>query len=311
MQGRLAILCPGQGGQSRSMFDLARGSATARGALEQWNLSERCGAPGLSLDDVLADTVMLFDNRMAQPLVVAATLANWIAVKDYVPRPVLAAGYSVGELSAYAVAGALSAQQAIDLASRRAQAMSNSAAQGPRQALVAISSPAPSQMRDLLDGTGFAIAIDTPGGTIVGGFEHDVDLLREHAIAAGATITVLPVNVASHTPLLQAAAEPFRQALEPVLQSPSIPVLAGISAEPVHDRGTAIDTLARQIHTCIRWTDCLDALAEAGITVALELGPCNALTRMLHSRHSVIECRSVSEFRSHEGVAAWVRDRLS
>jgi [acyl-carrier-protein] S-malonyltransferase len=83
-------------------------------------------------------------------------------------------------------------------------------------------------------------------------------------------------------------------------------LLAGVSAATVHDAAQAAELLARQTTTTIRWTDCLDAMLEARIDVALELGPGNALTRMLRERHPGIACRSVADFRSVKGIVAWV-----
>jgi [acyl-carrier-protein] S-malonyltransferase len=68
--------------------------------------------------------------------------------------------------------------------------------------------------------------------------------------------------------------------------------------------------LSRQIAEPIRWKDCMDACAEAGATVALELGPGAALSRMLQARHPGIACRAVSEFRSLGGVRAWLERQL-
>ena len=44
----------------------------------------------------------------------------------------------------------------------------------------------------------------------------------------------------------------------------------------------------------------------SGVTIALELGPGAALSRMLRGRHPQIACRSVAEFRSIDGVLKWL-----
>jgi [acyl-carrier-protein] S-malonyltransferase len=54
----------------------------------------------------------------------------------------------------------------------------------------------------------------------------------------------------------------------------------------------------------------MDAAAEAGITVALELGPGAALSRMMQARHPQIACRSVADFRSLDGIVAWLGRHL-
>jgi [acyl-carrier-protein] S-malonyltransferase len=95
------------------------------------------------------------------------------------------------------------------------------------------------------------------------------------------------------------AEEPFG-----VLQAP---VLGGIDAMPVRGQAGAIEHLSRQLAETILWMDCMDACAEQGITAALELGPGNALSKMMSARHPAIECRSVADFRSLEGVRSWLR----
>jgi [acyl-carrier-protein] S-malonyltransferase len=54
----------------------------------------------------------------------------------------------------------------------------------------------------------------------------------------------------------------------------------------------------------------MDACVERGVTVALELGPGAALSRMLRERHPQLQCRSLADFRSLAGALAWLRRQL-
>jgi [acyl-carrier-protein] S-malonyltransferase len=112
--------------------------------------------------------------------------------------------------------------------------------------------------------------------------------------------------VASHTNLLADAVDPLRALLQASSAAPSLPLLAGVSGAQVHDGAQAAELLAQQTANTIHWTDCLDAIAEAHINVALELGPGNTLARMLRERHPHIACRSVTDFRSVKGIVSWV-----
>lgn len=100
MSRRIALLCPGQGGQHAAMFALARQDARAAALLDSFRLDLACGAP---LDQILDDPEALFFNRCAQPLVVASILATTHALGDAVARPALVLGYSIGEVAAHAV----------------------------------------------------------------------------------------------------------------------------------------------------------------------------------------------------------------
>jgi len=307
MAGRLAILCPGQGAQHPAMFEMARLDPAARELLDAWFADPALGA---TLQAGLGEE--RFTNRIAQPAIVAATLAVWRALQDTIATPALVAGYSIGELSAYGVAGALAPEDVIKLAIERARVMDACVVDGAAQGMVALSGMPSATVDALLAGAGFYPAIVTGDDALVaGGPAAQRDALASAAVAAGGHATVLPVAVASHTPLLAGAVAPFATLLTAAQwHALAFPVLSGISAEPVCDADKALTELPRQIAEPIRWRDCMDALGEAGVTVALELGPGVALSRMLQSRNPNIACRSVTEFRSLDGVRAWLQRQL-
>ena len=286
MTGRLLLLCPGQGGQHAGMFDLARTDAGARAFID------RCALP--------AEPQALFANRVAQPAIVAATLAMWLALKDALPAPALVVGYSIGELAAYGVAGALSPDDAVRLAQARAGMMDDAAAGAP-QGLAAVSGIDVEHVRAVI---GVAI-VTGHDSCIAGGTAAQLDALPSHF--PGARIQRLPVGVASHTALMAGAVAPFSHLLQATTFAPwRVPVLAGVDAARVLRADMAIDRLARQLQETIAWDACMDAASEAGITVALELGPGAALARMLQARQPRIACRSVADFHTLDGVARWV-----
>lgn len=133
--------------------------------------------------------------------------------------------------------------------------------------------------------------------------------LEQSVQKAGGETTPLPVQVASHTPLMAGAVQPVLELLRGCrFGAPAMPVLAGISGEPVTSAGSAQNALSRQVAEPIRWDDCMDAIAEAGMDTVLELGPGAALARMFRARHPQIACRSVADFRTVEGLRRWVDD---
>ncbi|MRW90604.1 acyltransferase domain-containing protein [Duganella sp. FT80W] len=292
-RARLLLLCPGQGDQHPAMFDLARTSPAASVLLDR--------LPTSTSGDIYA-------NRIAQPLIVAATLAMWEAIRDFAPAPALVAGYSIGELSAYGVAGAITADDALALAAQRAALMDQCQQTHPGQTLLTITGLPLASASTMAASYDYHIGIETGEDTcIAGGPAAQADALQLTIEAAGARSKRLPVEVASHTPYMQSAVQPFAQALSAAAFGHiDIPVLAGISATPVSSRDAAIDTLSRQLAQTIHWLACMDAAAEAGITVALELGPGSALAKMLQNRHPHIQTRSVADFRTLDGIRKWL-----
>jgi len=276
--------------------------------LASWLPHAQLDAP---LENILRDKDRLFSNRLAQPLVLMATLLAWQGLKEAVPAPALVCGYSLGELSAYAVAGALTCEDAIELAVQRAHLMDECARRTSPQTMLAVSGLDRTSVLGMVQEQALFIAIET-GTTsfIVGGLACAAAEFAANAMERGGVVGELPVAVASHTPFMTMAAKTFLLTLQQRrFVDPYCPVLAGIYASPIRDAAAAKAALCSQIEQEIRWADCMDACAESGIGIALELGPGCALSRMLQARHPHIECRSVGDFRSLAGLASWILRR--
>lgn len=300
----LALLCSGQGAQHAAMFDRVRDLPAARHTLDVAStVLGRDVFSAAAADD-------RFDNAQAQPLLCAATLAQWQGLRDNVPTPTLVAGYSIGELAAHAIAGSFDATTCLALAAQRAQLMDGaSPADAGLQAVLGLERHVLQPLCDL-HGAHMAIA-NGQDHFIVGGTHASLLRLADAAQAQGADIRPLPVNVPAHTPLLAAAVAPFATALDASpLQGPRLPLLAGIDARPVRDRATAVHTLSLQLAQTIEWAQVMRQAYERGARVFLQLGPGNALARMVASDYPCCEVRAVEEFQSLDGAAGWVRNAL-
>lgn len=304
MSLRLAILCPGQGGQHRQMFDLPRSNSAVAARLAAWHLP--------SLDD-------LFANRSAQPLIVAAGCATWEALHDLLPKPHAIAGYSVGEVTALAVAGVLGAQAAINLAGERARAMDACVDPARPQGLLAVSGLTMDKVAPVLTHpaprsapAGMYLAIENGADQLIlGGPVEALAVARGMFETLGGKAHILPVAVASHTPWMQDAVPSIVECFHGLATAaPIARLLSGVTADPIRDAGHAIEALASQTICTVRWSRCMDALAESGVTAALELGPGAALSRMLSLRHPHIACRSVADFRTLDGISGWLMRQL-
>jgi [acyl-carrier-protein] S-malonyltransferase len=304
----LVILCPGQGAQHVQMFDLLRGEPAAAPVLDA--AGDLLGADLRALpESTLAGH--LFDNPIAQPLICAAAVGAWQALRSLLPPPLLFAGYSIGELAAHGCAGTLPAETVIRLARTRAQLMDAcTAARGGMLAIKGLRQPV---VEALCLGSGAEIAIHNAADHfVIGGPVAVLDVLAEAAIGRGARLARrLQVNVISHTTRLCSVSAAFAEALAAApLDDPPVPVLAGMDGAPVRTRAGAINALSAQLSQSIRWRDCMEAALEMGGQVFLELGPGNTLTRMLQEMAPDVAARSLAEFRSVSGAAAWANRQL-
>ncbi|WP_434621092.1 ACP S-malonyltransferase [Azospirillum sp. B2RO_4] len=298
----LGILCSGQGGQGPGMLELLRREPAAQAVLDRAAMV--MGRDPRAL--VGGPEAEMQRNAVAQPLLCAVQAAIWAALRPHLPPVRAVAGYSLGELSAYHVAGALDLDDLLPLAIRRAVAMDR--ADSEPGGLLAVRGLDRARLEPVCRACGADIAIENGADRlVVGGRRTALAVVGQAALALGAALTPLPVTVASHTRLMALAAMEFGPVLAASgLRAPPIPVLAGIDGTPVYTRERAVAALTRQMTETVAWAACLDGLIEMGCTVLLETGPGNALARMAAERYPDLPVRAVSDFRSLSGAAAWV-----
>jgi [acyl-carrier-protein] S-malonyltransferase len=299
----LALLCSGQGRQHRGMFApfadraapiLDAASATLGRDIRQFVAT--------------APEVALHANRAGQILCVARALATMAALfPDGAPPQMLVAGYSVGEVAAWGVAGVWTPAETLALVDVRAAAMDQ--ASGPDDGLGYVRGLARPAVDALAARFGCAVAIVNPDRLfVIGGARGDVAALCAAAPAEGAVRAApMPVHVASHTPRLTAAVAPFAAALDrTVMARPALRLMTATHQRLVALPARATPGLAAQIATMIDWAATLEALAERGVRRVLELGPGSALAEMVSAAIPNVSARAVDDFRTVQGVRDWL-----
>jgi [acyl-carrier-protein] S-malonyltransferase len=255
----------------------------------------------------------LEEDRTAQVLCVLAALSLCAALADALPGDRLVAGYSVGELAAWGLAGVFDSAETLALAAARAEVM-DAVRDGP-QGLLFVRSLSRSTIDALCRRTETFIAIINPDDAyLIGGSDRALDDLEIACRTAGANRSHrIGVHIASHTPLLAKAGAEFEKRLGEVKVVHSlrhgVRLFSGVDGQPVFDLADGLRKLARQISTRVDWVACLQGCAEAGATSFLELGPGHALSLMAAEVAPGIEARAVEDFRTLNGLKGWLRQR--
>lgn len=312
---RLAILCSGQTGQHRAMLENLINAPDMEGlrSIASGILGEELESWWRNLEDE-----DIFANENAQFAIALYQLSVWQRIAPLLPQPALIAGYSLGELIAYHVAGSLDAVGTLGLVRRRARLM-DEAARG-----IAVSGGCmllwrgrvSRQVQGAMEQGMLAYGLDTAivrnrNEQVLAGPADAVDRIVADPQIFNPDMVRLAITTPSHSRYLAAASETFRVVLGGSgLTDPSVPVLAGADATRVRTRGQAVDALSRQISTTLRWDRCMTALDEAGITAVIELGPGNDLAKLVEAEYPHISARSIDEFRDWRYVGKWL-DSLS
>jgi [acyl-carrier-protein] S-malonyltransferase len=308
----LAILCSGQGRQHRDMFALTGDAPEAASLFAHAAMLLGGRDPREIVRSETAEA--LHHNRIGQILCTLQALAAASVLRDQMPDRLIVAGYSVGEVAAWGVAGLVNMTDTLDLAARRAEAMD--AATFPGDGMLFVRGLPRDAIDRLCERHDAAVAIVNPGDAfILGGSRATLKALADDAKAMNAARVVnVPVEVASHTRRLAKASTEFRDRLSQLAvtfpQAAGIRLLSGIDAAPVIDVKTGLDKLAAQISRTVQWADCLQACIESEAMVFLELGPGRALSEMVAGAYRGVPTRSLDDFRTLDGVRAWLTTHL-
>ena len=298
---RLAILFSGQGQQTLEHLSFLRANAGRDASHELSNVL------GDVWDESGQQSLDLSTNVIAQPLIFGFEMAWWEKLMPCLPTPVCAAGYSLGEMAACAAAGLFTDKAGIALCHERASQMdSNTTSPIGMLAVLGIGEE---RVAAISHQHGLAIAIrNSPTHFVVTGAESAVDEAANRFEAAGATkLTPIPVRTPSHTHFLKAASESFATSLQPYAEGNLLfPVISAVTGKLAFTAKDAALALAAQISSMLHWDDALETLVEMQPDVVLEIGPGNALSKMLSDFAPSIPVRSVCDFKSAEGVLTWL-----
>ena len=269
---RIAVF-PGQGSQSPGFLAPWLESDGAADRLAQY--SEWSGvdlvAAGTEWD---ADQIR--DTRVAQPLIVAASLLSWNALPDR-ERIGGVAGHSVGEFAAAAAAGVLSEESALTLVGIRGRAMAEAAA-AAETGMSAVIGGDEAAVLARLEELGLSPANYNGGGQLV--VAGALDALQTLAAEPVAGTRVIPLQVAGafHTDYMAPAVETLRAAAtDHDVSDPGVTLWTNRDGSAVTSGRTFVDLLVDQVASPVRWDLCMTSFAAAGVSGIVELSPAGTL----------------------------------
>ncbi|MEU1536996.1 ACP S-malonyltransferase [Actinacidiphila glaucinigra] len=270
----LVLVAPGQGAQ-------------APGFLNPWlelpgvadRLAGLSSTAGLDLAHfgTKAEAEEIRDTAVAQPLLVAAGL---LAAEQLFGDPAAArsalgavAGHSVGEITAAAVGGVLSAEAAMTFVRTRSTAMAQAAAV-TETGMSAVLGGDPDAVVAHLENLGLTPANINGAGQIVaaGTMKQLAELTSDKPEKA----RVIPLKVAGafHTHHMTPAVAVLDELAQTLAVSdPALPYVSNTDGAVVASGAEIVSRLVSQVSNPVRWDLCMETFKEFGVTAIIELVP--------------------------------------
>lgn len=291
----LAIVAPGQGAQ-------------APGFLTPWlelpsfatRLTWLSAVAGIDLAHygTQADAETIRDTAIAQPLLVAAGLVSALELfpqpADAYPRIGVAAGHSVGEITAAAGVGVLRAEQAMVLVRERGKAMAAASAARPTS-MTAVVGGQPDEVAEKIAAAGLTAANNNGSGQIVAA--GTVEQLAALADNPPARARLVPLSVAGafHTVHMEPAVSHLGGLARAVsTRDARTRLLSNADGHVVQSGQEYLIRLVKQVANPVRWDLCMATMTELGVTGLLELPPSGTLTGIAKRNMKGVELFSLN-----------------
>jgi enediyne polyketide synthase len=306
---RVGLLFPGQGspahlgeagrpfgGALRQRFGEALAGLYARFGVRPPAGDPPAGGLGPSADGELAG----IDTAIAQPAIIAHSLAGIWMLERLGLAGEVALGHSLGELAALCWAGAYGEDEVIRLAAARGRAMAEAGLPGAMASLEA----EPATVAELIGGSEVVIAaFNGPRRTVVSGETAAVAAVAERAAARGIAATRLRVSHPFHSPRVAPAAARLaaelaggaapRRLARPVASTVSGRLMSPASVDGAGEGGCGAGggpdlaaLLVEQVTSPVRFAEAM-AVARPLADLWIEVGPGHALGELVREALAV------------------------
>ncbi len=272
----IALLAPGQGSQTPGM--LAEWLELP-GAADRINTWSDISGLDLARLGTTATAEEITDTAVTQPLVVATTLLAYAEfAKRGLPASTVVAGHSVGEIAAYAIAGVISPDQAVTLASVRGAEMAKACA-AEATGMAAVLGGDEAEVLSRLEALELIPANRNAAGQIVAaGAVAALEKLAEDP-PAKARVRQLATAGAFHTHFMAAALAGYTEAAAAVTPAdPTTTLLSNYDGQPVASGADAMEKLVAQMTRPVRWDLCTETMRKLDTTAIVEFPPAGTLT---------------------------------
>jgi [acyl-carrier-protein] S-malonyltransferase len=311
----LAIVAPGQGAQTPGF--LTPWLAEPQFA-DRLNWLSTVAGIDLAHYGTKADAETIRDTAIAQPLLVASGLLVALQLfpspADGFRRTGVAAGHSVGEITAAAATGVLSAEQAMVFVRERGAQMAAASAARPTSMMAVIGGDQ-AEVLAAIEAHGLTAANNNGSGQIVAaGTVEQLAALSENP-PAKARLIQLSVAGAFHTVHMEPAVAHLAQLAKAIsTHDPRTRLLSNADGQVVQSGREYLARLVRQVANPVRWDLCLQTMADLGVTGLLELPPAGTLTGIAKRNLKGIELFALNtpdqipaahDFVAKHGDSAW------
>ena len=274
----IALTCPGQGAQTPGFLKPWLEIESFKSEIEKYSAI-------LDMDLVHfgteADADQIKDTKIAQPLIVAASMASHAALIDALKDSSFiqgVAGHSVGEIAAANIAGVFDTEAALKFVKARGEQMAIAASLEDSSMAAVVGGEQDVVLQHLSNLGLFAANYNGKGQIVAAGSSSKIQELIGYP-PAGTRVVGLAVAGAFHTSFMESAKVALASlAVSISCQDPKLLIWSNSGGVSVSNGDKFLDLLIKQVANPVRWDLTMDSMVSDGVSAVIELLPGGTLT---------------------------------
>ncbi|MFJ4666801.1 acyltransferase domain-containing protein [Kitasatospora purpeofusca] len=285
----IAVLFPGQGAfYGRALADLRDEFPEVGPVLAEIGDAARPLLGDRAVDQLFAtrtpDTEQLLREapEALQLAIYAVSTATYAVLRARGLRPNVLIGHSLGEIAALVAAGAFTPAEGAEIVCHRSIALREAGLGDAYMAAIGTDADRAQRLVDLVGDPLTGIAVENHAGqTVLSGRAETLDTIGRLAAVLKIDFARLKSPYAFHSPLLGPAAEKFAARIADIRQRPlETTVHSPIIGRAYEDGDRLTELLAGHFTARVRFGDTVRELAGTGVSVFVESGALDALSRI-------------------------------
>ena len=274
----IAITCPGQGSQTPGFLSAWLELEVFRSEIEKYSEI-------LDMDLIhfgsKADAEQIKDTRIAQPLIVAASLASYKVLVQELGEGVIfsgVAGHSVGEITAANISGILDTAASLKFVKARGEEMARAAALAESSMAAVVGGGQELVLAELEKLGLFAANFNGKGQIVAAGSASKIQELTQNP-PSGTRVVGLAVAGAFHTSFMESAKDELTSLASSMnTANPDLIIWSNSDGSTIERGDDFLKLLVDQVSKPVRWDKTMDSMSAFGVTKIIELLPGGALS---------------------------------
>jgi [acyl-carrier-protein] S-malonyltransferase len=305
----IALTCPGQGAQTPGFLAPWLELESFKQEIEKYSAILEMDLIHFGTE---ADAETIKDTKIAQPLIVAASMASHAVLVEALKDNSLfagVAGHSVGEIAAANIAGVLDTEAALKFVKARGEQMAH-AATLESSSMAAVVGGEQVLVLDHLSNLGlFAANYNGKGQIVAAGSSAKIQELIDTP-PPGTRVVGLAVAGAFHTSFMETAKVALSSLASSIrTEIPKLLLWSNSDGSRVNSGDKFLELLINQVSNPVRWDLTMDSMVSDGVSAVIELLPGGTLTGIAKRAMPGVATLALKSPEDLEKATAFVREQ--